>query len=487
MRERQAGERFRLTASRVRPRTTRPFEATACPSHKAIASCEIPGPGVLRFRTYRAAFRGICDALLRPGCTYTCATLASCAARSRRISPIIPPTYDRNKCLHTKHLVVTLSTIPTARIPSHFRRYEELRRAGHFKVLHLKTRGRGMRKTCIWLVLLMVPMASAASGPQGTPDLPVFERRGVVIDFKDLKYNPVDDVIFPSVINAKELFEKPLGTYYMYYAPHNAPGGICLAYADSLEGPWNEYGQNPLISRHWEPHYRVSHVSSPHALWMEEEKKLFLWFHGENSTTRYASSADGVQFTYEGVAVSTKQFEDITECSYARVFKHAIPDLGNRYVILLMGNNRGNRRIYLGWSKDGRQWETRRQPLIPALPRSSSGNVVSPWLFPWHENLYVICHSRFEHLGDVRSICAVKIDPRFQEIYCVEHLFTALKDEPENGRAASPCFIVEGDKLYMFYQCGERLRSRIALAVAPIRSPVGAEQRAEGDAVSRAP
>ncbi len=83
-------------------------------------------------------------------------------------------------------------------------------------------------------------------------------------------------------------------------------------------------------------------------MWIEDEKKLFLWFHGENGTTRYAESADGIHFAYKGVAVSTKDFDDITECSYARVFKHAIPDLGNRYVILLMGNNRGNRRIYLG-------------------------------------------------------------------------------------------------------------------------------------------
>jgi hypothetical protein len=322
-------------------------------------------------------------------------------------------------------------------------------------------------------------MVSTAGEQRGTRSLPVFERRGLVLDYKDLKYNPANDVIFPCVINTKELSGESRGTYYMYYAPHNAPGGICLAYADSLEGPWHEYDRNPVISRHWTPHYRVSHVSSPHALWIEDEKKLFLWFHGDNGTTRYAASADGIHFTYEGVAVSTRDFDDITECSYARIFEHTIPDLGNRYVILLMGNNRGNRRIYLGWSKDARHWETRRGPFIPALPRSSSGNVVSPWLFPWRQKLYVICHSRFKHLGDVRSICAVEIDPTFQSIRSVEHLFTAIKGEPDKGRVASPCFIQEGEKLYMFYQSGKRLRSRIALAVAPVRQPAVAEQRAK--------
>lgn len=337
----------------------------------------------------------------------------------------------------------------------------------------------------IWLVSLVLPAVSTADEQQGTPDLPVFERRGVVIDFKDLKYNPANDMIFPSVIKANDFFENPRGTYYMYYAPHNAPGGICLAYANALEGPWNEYEQNPLISRHWEPHYRVSHVSSPHALWIEDEKKLFLWFHGENGTTRFASSTDGIHFAYGGVAVSTKDFDNITECSYARVFRHAVPELGNRYVILLMGNNRGNRRIYLGWSRDARQWETRRKPFIPALPRSSSGNVVSPWLFPWQEKLYVICHSRFEYLGDVRSLCAVEISPTFQEIRSARHLFTALKGEPENGRVASPCFIQEGKNLYMFYQSGKRLRSKIALAVAPVQTSIGQKREVDSDTVKK--
>ena len=158
----------------------------------------------------------------------------------------------------------------------------------------------------LWLVSLVLPAVSATAQQQGAADLPVFERKGIAIDFKDLKYNPANDVIFPSVIHAGELFDRARGKYYIYYAPHNAPGGICLAYADSLDGPWHEYEHNPVISRHREPHYRVSHVSSPHALWIAAEKKLFLWFHGENNTTRYATSSDGVDFTYEGVAISTR-------------------------------------------------------------------------------------------------------------------------------------------------------------------------------------
>jgi len=67
--------------------------------------------------------------------------------------------------------------------------------------------------------------------------LPVFHHQGIVLDYRGLKYNPCDDIIIPSVIKAYQHLQKPLGRYYMYYAPHNPPGGICLAYADALEGP----------------------------------------------------------------------------------------------------------------------------------------------------------------------------------------------------------------------------------------------------------
>ena len=62
----------------------------------------------------------------------------------------------------------------------------------------------------------------------------------MVLDYKDLKYNPCNDILIPSVIATDQL-QKPLGRYYLYYAPHNAPGGVCLAYADSPAGPWKAY------------------------------------------------------------------------------------------------------------------------------------------------------------------------------------------------------------------------------------------------------
>ena len=56
-------------------------------------------------------------------------------------------------------------------------------------------------------------------------------------------------------------------------------------------------GQQAVAVRgHWQPHYKVSHVSGPHAIWIEEEKKLFVCYHGENNVTRFASTRDGIRF-----------------------------------------------------------------------------------------------------------------------------------------------------------------------------------------------
>ena len=225
-----------------------------------------------------------------------------------------------------------------------------------------------------------VYMSDYPTGSAARYDLCTGKVEDYGLDYKDLKYNPCNDIIIPSVIRTDDL-QKPLGRYYMYYAPHNAPGGICMAYADAPEGPWKEYEANPLIARDWTPHYKVSHVSGPHAIWIEEEKKLFVYYHGENDVTRIASTADGIHFQYEGVAVTTKMFDAISEASYARVFRYTIPGKDNRYIMLLMGNNRGTRRIYLAWSKNGRNWEPRRSPILDP-PAGTNQIALKPGTFP---------------------------------------------------------------------------------------------------------
>lgn len=119
---------------------------------------------------------------------------------------------------------------------------------------------------------------------------------------------------------------------HLYYAPHEAPGGICLAYGSSLGGQFSEYPNNPIITNVWAPHYSVSHVSSPHVLWNATTRQFHLYFHGENTTTRRAVSPDGIHFSYAGIAVNTGMIPGSPETSFARVFEHVVSGLGNRYV-----------------------------------------------------------------------------------------------------------------------------------------------------------
>lgn len=170
------------------------------------------------------------------------------------------------------------------------------------------------------------PEGAAAAAPGG---FPAYRYVKTLLTPSELKYNPTGEIIFPCIRGVYDKLANPLGRYYLYYGPHDAPGGICLAYGDSLEGPFTEYTANPIVSNNWQPHYKVSHVASPHVLWNEDVKEFWLYFHGENSTTRLARSKDGITFTYDKVVLTTAMMPaGSTETSYARVFRHDLPSRG---------------------------------------------------------------------------------------------------------------------------------------------------------------
>jgi len=315
----------------------------------------------------------------------------------------------------------------------------------------------------ILYVLIPSAIASAGNGQAVPEGLPVFRHHSIVLDYEDLKYNPCDDVIIPSVVRTEHL-DEPLGKHYLYYAPHNAPGGICLAYADRPEGPWEEYEANPVIRREWQPHYAVSHVSGPEAVWVDEERKLFLYYHGENDVTRFASSTNGIDFQYEGVALTAGMFDRISEASYARVFRYTLPGRDNRWIMLLMGNCQGTRNIYLAWSKDGRTWEPRRTPLLTPPPGTSQ--VAQAWYFPWRGKHYLVYHAHEAKDETYASLHVSEVDAAFEHTKYLGVLYDRTSVSADNVAQMSPCFISEGDRLYLFTNVGPRLNQKIALAVA---------------------
>lgn len=308
--------------------------------------------------------------------------------------------------------------------------------------------------------------ARAESTNVTAADLPTFKMHGVVLKASDLKYRPHDDVIFPSVLTVSRHLTNVLGKFYMYYAPHDAPGGICLAFADKPEGPWREYTNNPIISREWAPHYKVSHVSAPEAIWNEEEKKVFLYYHGENSVTRLASSRDGIHFDYEQVVITTNMVEaGVSEICYGRVFRHNLPGKDNRYVQFILGNRRGTRLVYLGWSKDGREWQMRPTPVLNLAPGTTQ--IACAIYFPWKGRHYLIFHGHRNaiNLNIGVDFFVAETDPAFER---TTHLGTFMDRKfvsPTNEGLMAPMILEEGGKYYLYFNIGKRLNNQIALAI----------------------
>jgi hypothetical protein len=241
-----------------------------------------------------------------------------------------------------------------------------------------------------------------------------------------------------------------------------------MAYADDLLGPWKEYAKNPLVAREWKPHYEVSHVSGPHALWNGAEKCVFLYFHGENSETRLATSRDGIHFDYDRTVITTADFPGLSETSYARVFEHKLPGMDNRFIMLLMGNHQGTRRIYLAWSKDGRKWIPRDEPFMDPPP--GTDQVAGAWLLPLKGRNYIISHAnsnRGERINGIGfDLYLNRVNADFAKAAPIGKLMEAGAFGAENPALMSPCVFEENGLLFLFVNTGPRLNNVISLAVA---------------------
>lgn len=305
----------------------------------------------------------------------------------------------------------------------------------------------------------------------------VFRRGTILLDPKDLAYNPCHDVIFPSVVATAGRIRDAADAYYMYYAPHDAPGGICLAHAPALAGPWQEHPGNPLITNAWPPHYKVGHVSAPHAIWVTGESRLFVYYHGDNDQTHYAVSQDGVNFTYGGVALDQSDFADFVpgiydRVFYGRVFEHRLPSKDNTYIMLVVrSSNQGpnKRGIYLSWSQDARRWS----PPVPVDGLSGAAATAwSPCLFHLRGKHYVAYHADASVVAsDPKPHTDIRVD-EFDADFAVRKPLGLMLDRrlfgADNARVSDPLVLVERDTVYLLTAIGDRLNQRIAMATASL-------------------
>ncbi|MCE0540680.1 hypothetical protein LWF15_34825 [Kineosporia rhizophila] len=297
---------------------------------------------------------------------------------------------------------------------------------------------------------------AAGAAPAGFPS---YEYIGTPFTKANLIYPPSrQEVIFPCIRGVYDKIASPLGRYYLYYAPHENPGGICLAYGNTLDGKFTEYPNNPIVSNTWLPHYdTVPHVSSPHVTWDAATRRFLLYFHGNNATTRLATSANGIDFTYHSIVLDTSDVPGSSEASYARVFEHTVAGKNNKYVMLFMVNISGVRRICWGWSGDGRTWTHSPTPLINPEP-DGEPNVSGPHLLKRNGTAYVVYH------GSSGNMYITDVGPNFDRETHLGVFHTPLATIPDRGRSAAPSFGTDRGVSYMFYEAGDRLNATIAVA-----------------------
>lgn len=319
------------------------------------------------------------------------------------------------------------------------------------------------------------------------PQFPSFEPQGFTIEMEDYKYNPTQEFNFPTIVDTKDHpVKNAMGEYryYLFYAPHDAPAGCCVAVSNSLDGPWIEYADNPVVSKEWDDNYKVSHVSSPWVMWNEVYGCWFMYFHGENDVTRYATSDDLVNWEYGGVCVRANDFSPsgsgFNEASYAKVFEHEVPGLGNRYIMLLMitgSGTGGHRNIYWAHSVDGKDWTPVQTSLLdPMMDAAYKGNFSGPWFMEWEGRYFVICHA------SSGNMYAFEVGESLDEVIPWGVFYDSrdsqnpndAEDEsayPDYGRSGAPSFMLDDAGVWhMFYEGGRRLHANIVHAVAHTHS-----------------
>ena len=303
---------------------------------------------------------------------------------------------------------------------------------------------------------------TATAAPGGFPD---YRYLGVAFDKNALRYNPTGELIFPCIRGAARPGAEPAREVLpVLRAARRAGRDLPELRRTRLDRPFTEYPNNPIVARNWAPHYNVSHVSSPHVLWNEDVNEMWLYFHGENTTTRLARSKDGITFTYDKVVLSTSMLPSgTTEASYARVFRHELPRLGTRYVMVFMINDQSNRRsIGWGWSPDARNWTFAQSPLV--RPQEvGARDIGAPHVVSRNGTTYVVYHTNIEAGGSMRI---TEVGNDFSRRVHLGVFHSPLSGAPDNGRCAAPSFGTDGGVEYMIYEAGARLEGSIAIARA---------------------
>jgi len=169
-----------------------------------------------------------------------------------------------------------------------------------------------------------------------------------------------NDIYWPSVVKADEIFDSSLGTYYMYYSEDHVSGsGIGVAYADNPMGPWTDYGE--VLSPYTDEN------ETPTAVYDPTNDRLNLYFHSKNigitQSTALATtptSGDGTSFSNQGLVLEVP--DDTPGDGHTGYL--SVSRIGEQWVGYHLMGGTNLARFGVSYSNDGVDWDTDPRPLV---------------------------------------------------------------------------------------------------------------------------
>jgi len=298
--------------------------------------------------------------------------------------------------------------------------------------------------------------------------LPEFTFKGVALHPDDLSHAPTGELVHPTVIRMEGRVENPLGKYYLYYAPHKHVA-ISMAYSDSIEGPWKEYKQNPVIEG----------PSAPDIRWIEERGKFYMWGHRKNSQTELWTSDDGIRFEHHSVSVAARNI-GTRNATYSRVYEYPLERYGSQYIMLYSGliENRGIRCVWLAHSKDAENWVQLKTPLVEPI-EGDNNDLYGPSLLIWRKRSFVVYQDHTAWRGG--NVKYIELDRELNPVGSRGRRYLLLDppaEPPLNDRYRGGEFYFENGKLYLYSSASKEPRL-IVYAAAEIGDALQEEGESE--------
>ena len=279
------------------------------------------------------------------------------------------------------------------------------------------------------------------------------------------------DLIFPSLIRAKDHFENPIAEFYLYSSPHGG-ADIRLYVAQSVDGPWRLHKTvvNAEIGR-------AEHVSSPHAIWNEEAGELFLYVHAPNAQTIFCRSKNGIDFEYGGVCVTREMISEKIDfksrsASYARVFAYPIAEYNSQWTMTLTASggdkSKGINRsaVVLCTSNDGIEWTVRRSIIDDGDGGRGHKSMDGCWIPIDGRNFMVYAlRSQAESKGNRTEPIRLHFsegDNNWRNWKYRGVFYEPKSNYPDNSAARGFSWLANGKEPFLLYEAGQNRRARIA-------------------------